>query len=60
MSEFVIRKELFICDSTGNIHDNYDISNKPLGQGAFGVVYLGTEKITGENRAIKVIKKEKI
>lgn len=60
MSEFVIRKELFISHNQGNIKDTYDISDKPLGEGAFGVVYLGTEKETGLNRAVKAIERSKI
>mmetsp|Transcript_14510 Transcript_14510/g.12773 ORF Transcript_14510/g.12773 Transcript_14510/m.12773 type:complete len:141 (+) Transcript_14510:115-537(+) len=60
MSEFVIKKELFIDDRDGDIHSNYTFSDKPLGEGAFGVVYLGTDKVTEERRAIKVIQKSKI
>ena len=60
MSEFVIRKELFISHNQGNITDKYDMSEKPLGEGAFGVVFLGTEKETGLNRAIKAIERSKI
>ncbi|CAI2366546.1 unnamed protein product [Moneuplotes crassus] len=53
-------KELFISDSIGDIRSYYDLSETPLGEGAFGVVYLGTEKATGEKRAVKVIEKSKI
>lgn len=60
MSEFVIRKEQFISHSKGNINDQYDISAEPLGEGAFGVVYLGTERDTNIKRAVKVIEREKI
>lgn len=60
MSEFVIKKEQFIKDTAGDIRSHYDFSEKPLGEGAFGVVYLGTEISTGVKRAIKVIEKEKI
>ena len=60
MSEFVIRKEVFISHNQGNIHDQYDISDQPLGEGAFGVVFLGTEKETGLKRAIKAIERAKI
>lgn len=57
---FIIRKELFISHNTDDIKAQYDFSSKPLGEGAFGVVYLGTEKGTGEKRAIKVIERSKI
>lgn len=60
MSEFIIRKEHFITNQQGDIHDHYEFSSKPLGEGAFGVVYLGTDKETGAKRAIKVIEKAKI
>ncbi|CAI2366746.1 unnamed protein product [Moneuplotes crassus] len=50
MSEFIIKKELFISDTNGDIRSNYDLSDKPL----------GTDKTTGEKRAVKVIKKAKI
>jgi calcium-dependent protein kinase len=60
MSEFIIRKEHFITNQQGDIYDHYEFSSKPLGEGAFGVVYLGTDKETGAKRAIKVIEKAKI
>lgn len=56
----LLNKEHFISDKTGDIHNYYELSSKPLGEGAFGVVFLGTEKETGNQRAIKVIKKDKI
>jgi len=60
MSEFVIKKDLFISHSTGEIRNYYTLSDRPLGEGAFGVVYLGTEITTGNKRAIKVIERDKI
>lgn len=36
------------------------MSEKPLGEGAFGIVYLGTDIDSGIQRAIKVIEKKKI
>jgi calcium-dependent protein kinase len=60
MSEFVIKRELFIKDNNTDIRSKYDIEPQQLGEGAFGTVYLGTEKDTGAKRAIKVILKEKI
>ena len=60
MSEFVIKKDIFIAHSTGEIKSRYKFSDKPLGEGAFGVVYLGNERETGAQRAIKVIQRSKI
>lgn len=60
MSEFVIKKELFISHSKGDISDTYTFTDKPLGEGAFGKVYLATENDTGIKRAVKVIERTKI
>ena len=38
---------------------NHNIE-KALGEGAFGVVYLGTDNETGVKRAVKVIERKKI
>ena len=57
---FVLRKELFISHNSEDIYSKYDFSSKPLGEGAFGVVYKGTEKVSGDERAIKIIEREKI
>eukprot|EP01017_Pseudomicrothorax_dubius_P037117 TRINITY_DN539_c0_g1_i11.p1 TRINITY_DN539_c0_g1~~TRINITY_DN539_c0_g1_i11.p1 ORF type:complete len:472 (-),score=153.12 TRINITY_DN539_c0_g1_i11:130-1545(-) len=57
---FKLNKAAFITKaSSSNIHDDYDF-NKALGEGAYGVVYLATEKRTNERRAIKVITKDKL
>eukprot|EP00331_Platyophrya_macrostoma_P013003 CAMPEP_0176418970 /NCGR_PEP_ID=MMETSP0127-20121128/7781_1 /TAXON_ID=938130 /ORGANISM="Platyophrya macrostoma, Strain WH" /LENGTH=491 /DNA_ID=CAMNT_0017799383 /DNA_START=45 /DNA_END=1520 /DNA_ORIENTATION=+ len=42
-----------------DIRDDYLIE-KQLGSGAYGIVYGGTHKKTGEKRAIKAINKEKV
>lgn len=55
-----LNKELFIKERTGDITDFYDFSEQPIGEGAFGEVYKGTEKKTKEIRAIKKIPKTKI
>jgi len=38
----------------------YDILSEPIGKGAYGFVYKGKEKKTGELRAIKVIDKNQL
>jgi calcium-dependent protein kinase len=53
-------KELFIKERAGDITDFYHFSEKPIGQGAFGEVYKGTEKKTNEIMAIKKISKVNI
>jgi len=60
ISDFVIRKELFISNQSGDIRTHYNIAKTPLGEGAFGVVYLGTEIESRQKRAIKVIEKKMI
>ena len=47
-------------DKHSNIHDNYIIDDKILGEGSFGVVRKAVEKDTEEVRAIKTIDKIKI
>ena len=46
-------KELFIKEREGDVNLFYDVSEQPIGQGAFGEVYKGVEKKTKEIRAIK-------
>lgn len=41
-----------------NFADRYDMQSKTLGEGKFGLVKLGIHKKTGENVAIKIIKKQ--
>ena len=42
-----------------NIYDHYDFQKK-VGEGSFGNVYRGIEKKSGEIRAIKALKKNKM
>lgn len=51
-----IEKEILVSKGNGKLEENYTI-DKMLGEGAFGAVYLGTNKITGEKRAIKKLAK---
>ena len=60
VSQFILKKELFIKEREGDIHAHYDFSEPPIGQGAFGEVYKGVENKTKEIRAIKKIAKAKI
>lgn len=53
-------KELFIKEREGDVKLFYDFEEPPIGQGAFGEVFKGTEKKTKEVRAIKKILKSKI
>lgn len=41
-----------------NFSDRYEMQSKTLGEGKFGLVKLGVHKNTGENVAIKIIKKQ--
>jgi len=43
-----------------DIYEDFDFDPVPLGQGAFGIVYKGTDKVTNEVRAIKQINIEDI
>ena len=53
-------KEIFVDKSHGAIMDNYDVEKKPLGKGGYGTVFKGTNKKTGEPRAIKKLSREGI
>jgi len=41
-----------------SVFEDYDIPEKPIGEGAFGVVYKAVEKKTGLVRAAKKISTE--
>merc|ERR1719486_1294964 len=43
-----------------DVHQQYDFEAKELGHGHYGVVRLAIDKITGENFAIKTIRKAKV
>lgn len=59
--ELKLKKEWFINKGTGKIEDNYRFSDKDeLGQGTYGRVLRGTNKITKVVRAIKIIPKSKV
>lgn len=44
----------------GDIFNDYDIEDTPIGEGGFGAVFKGYEKETGALRAIKKIPLEKV
>lgn len=55
ISNFILKKEYFISHKTTSIRDDFDFEEKPVGQGAFGVVYKAKEKNTGSVRAVKQV-----
>lgn len=55
ISNFILKKEYFISHKTTSIFEDYDLDKKPIGQGAFGIVYKGYEKDTGLVRAVKQV-----
>lgn len=60
ISTFILKKDYFISHKTTDIFLDYDINEKPIGEGSFGVVYKAMEKSTGLVRAIKQIFNENI
>lgn len=60
ISEFILKKDYFITHKTTDIFLDYDIDDKPIGEGSFGVVYKAREKSTKLVRAIKQILNENI
>ena len=57
-SEFKITEGMLVQQAVGNPEDIYE-NIKTLGEGSFGLVYLGKHKISGVERAIKNINKDK-
>jgi len=60
LDQFVLKKELFILKKEGDVFNDYDVEDKVLGEGTYGVVFKATDKTTGEEVAIKRIPREKI
>ena len=60
IDEFILKKELFIIKKDGDIFNEYDVDDKVLGEGTYGVVFKAKDKTTGEEVAIKRIPREKI
>lgn len=54
-----IERDQFIRISHDKINDKY-LYNTKIGEGSFGFVYRGHDKITKEERAIKIIKKRRL
>jgi calcium-dependent protein kinase len=50
----------FTHENSGRIDDDYTTSKDMLGEGSYGQVCIGTHKLTGAKRAIKMIGIEKI
>lgn len=60
LDQFVLKKELFILKKEGDVFNDYDVEDKVLGEGTYGVVFKAKDKTTGEEVAIKRIPREKI
>jgi len=58
-NKIIIRKELFIKETKGDITEFYQVLKK-IGEGSFSKVYKVKEKETGEIRAMKQVDKSKI
>lgn len=48
-------KSTFVCYKTTKINEEY-LLGETLGQGAFGTVRKAVHKVTGQERAIKILK----
>lgn len=60
LQKFVINKEVFVLNQQGDIYQNYEIDDKVLGEGNYGVIFKGVDKESGDIRAIKRICRSKI
>ena len=58
INEFKLTEGMLVKQTIGEPEDYYD-KIKILGEGSFGLVYLGKHKISGVERAIKNINKDK-
>ena len=45
LTELIIKKENFVLNKETDVHQDYDFK-KELGQGTYGLVYLGENKLT--------------
>lgn len=59
MDSFNISSHDFINQNSGQLRDNYEVKEL-IGEGAYGSVRKVTHRLTGENRAIKIISKKTI
>jgi calcium-dependent protein kinase len=60
VDQFILKKELFILKREGDVFNEYQVDDKVLGEGTYGVVFRAKDKTTGEEVAIKRIPREKI
>ena len=57
LNNIKLSKSNFVAYKKGNISNEYKISGKPLGNGSFGTVRKAVHRLTGQERAIKILKK---
>lgn len=56
IKDLTIKKSNFIAYKKGSITNEYTIG-KPLGSGSFATVRVALHKLTGQTRAVKILKK---
>lgn len=54
-----LERKWFVTSSEDDINSHYELSEE-IGSGSYGRVLLGTHRMTGEARAIKLIQKQRI
>lgn len=60
IDQFILKKELFVLKREGDVFNDYEVEDKVLGEGTYGVVFRARDKVTKEEVAIKRIPREKI
>lgn len=55
----LIKKSTMIIQNLRDLEDEYEVGDK-LGSGSYGIVKMCTHRITGQERAVKIIEKKKI
>lgn len=59
MARVALERKWFVTSSDDDINRHYELSEE-IGSGGFARVLLGTHRLTGERRAIKLLQKKKV
>ena len=60
VNQFILKKELFVLKREGDVFNDYNVDEKVLGEGTYGVVFRARDKVTKGEVAIKRIPRDKI
>ena len=60
INQFVLKKELFVLRHEGDVFNDYEVEDRVIGEGTYGVVFKAIDKVSKQEVAIKRIPREKI